>query len=198
MRILVTGLFGCLALLQVCAQPTADLLAGGFRLSGGVFDLYSGTEAEPAMVVRLDRLYTDYQSKGFFRIGLLPIGVLEGVTFQLQHPDSVTNGLAQMHQWLGAGAAKRLELRRVKFLVPAPVTNRLEMGLALVAAGGRLELFDGVSFVSGTNQMQAARGVLQITGEQSGQLVMETTPPWTNNLFGRIDTPKPSKQGKLQ
>jgi len=103
-----------------------------------------------------------------------------------------------MHKWLWAVAAKRLELRRVKFLFPAPVTNRLETGRARVAAGGRLELFDGVSFVSGTNQMRAARGVLQITGEQSGQLIMETTPPWTNNLFGCIDTPKPSKQAKLQ
>jgi hypothetical protein len=150
------------------------------------------------MVVRLDRVYTDYQSKGFFRIGLLPIGVMEGVTFQLRHPDSVTNALAQMHQWLGAGAAKRLELRRVKFLVPAPVNARLESGRAQVAPGGKLELFDGVSFASGTNQMRAARGVLQITGEQAGQLVMETAPPWTNNLFGPIDTPEPPQQAKSQ
>jgi hypothetical protein len=198
MRLLIIGLLGCLALFQVCAQPAAYLVAGGFNLRGGVIDLYGGTEAEPAMVVRLDKVYNDYQTKGFFRIGLLPIGVMEGVTFELQHPDSVTNGLAQMHQWLGARAAKRLELHRVKFLVSAPVTNRLETGRARVATGGRLELFDGVSFVSGTNQMWAARGVLQITGEQAGQLVMETTPPWTNSLLGRIDTPKPSDQTKSQ
>jgi len=196
MRLLFVSLLGCLAVCGACAQPAAAFLAGGFSLQGGVIGLYSGTGTEPATVVRLDRVYTDYESKGFFRIGILPIGVMEGVTFELQHPESVTNGLAQMHQWLGAKAAKRLELRRVKFLVSAPVTNRLETGRARVAADGKLALLDGVSFVSGTNQMQAARGVLQITGEQAGQLVMETTPPWTNNLFGRIAPPEPSNQAK--
>jgi hypothetical protein len=198
MRLLIASLFGCLALFQVCAQSAADLVAGGFSLKGGVIDLYGEAEGEPAMVVRLDNLYNDYQTKGFFRIGLLPIGVMEGVTFELRHPESVTNGLAQLHHWLGVKAAKRLELRRINFLVSAPVTNRLATGRARLAADGKLEMFDGVSFVSGTNQMQAARGSLQITGEQAGQLVMETTPPRTNNLFGRIDTPKPTTQAKLQ
>ena len=77
---------------------------------------------------------------------------MEGVTFELRHPESVTNSLAQLHQWLGPRAARRLELRRVRFVVSAPVTNRLETGRARLAAGGRLALFDGVSFVSGTNK----------------------------------------------
>ncbi len=160
--------------------------------------LYSGTEAEPAAVVRLDRVYTDYERKGFFRIGILPIGVMEGVTFELQHPESVTNGLAQVDKWLGARAARRLELRRVSFLVSAPTTNRLDTGRVRPAADGKLALLDGVNFLSGTNQVRAARGVLQVAGEEVGQLVLETTPPWTNNLFGRFETPKPSNQVTLQ
>jgi len=198
MRLLIVSLLGALAVCEACAQSAAGILAGGFRLRGGVIGLYSGTETEPATVVRLDRAYTDYERKGFFRIGILPIGVMEGVTFELQHPESVTNGLAQLHQWLEARAASRLELRRVSFLVSAPVTNRLETGRVRPAADGKLALLDGVSFVSGTNQMQAARGVLQITGAQAGQLVLATTPPWTNNLLGRFETLKPSIQAKLQ
>jgi hypothetical protein len=54
-----------------------------------------------------------------------------------------------------------------------------------------------VSFVSGTNQMRAKRGVLQITGAHAGRFVLESTPPWTNNLFGRFDTLNPSIQAKL-
>jgi hypothetical protein len=153
--------------------------------------LYSGTEAEPTTVVRLDQVRKDYETKGFFRIGILPIGVMEGVTFELHHPESVTNSLAQLHQWLGPRAAERLELRRVSFVVSAPVTNRLDTGRARLAADGRLELLDGVIFVSGTNRMRAARGVLQISGAQAGRLVMETTPPWTNSLFGRLETLNP-------
>jgi hypothetical protein len=191
MRLFAAGLLGWLTLFQVGARPATDLLADGSRLSGGVFDLYSGTEAEPAVVVHLEKAYTDYQSKGFFRIGLLPIGVMEGVTFRLQHPDSATNCLALMHQWLAGATAKRLELRRVSFLVSPPAAKSLETGRARVAANGRLELLDGVRFVAGTNQVRAARGVLQITGEQAGQLVLETTPPWTNSLLSHLETPKP-------
>ena len=93
MRVFIAGLIVWFALFQAGAWPTADFVADGTRLSGGVFDLYSGNEAEPAVVVHLDKAYTDYQSKGFFRIGLLPIGVMEGVTFRLQHPDSATLSL---------------------------------------------------------------------------------------------------------
>ena len=71
------------------------------------------------------------------------------------------------------------------------MTNRLESGRARLVADGRLALFDGVVFVSGTNQMRAARGVLQISGAQAGQIIMETTPPWTNGLIGRLETLNP-------
>jgi hypothetical protein len=193
-RLLVAGLFGGFAVSNACSQSAADLFAGGLSLKGGVFALYNGNETEPATVVRLDKLYKDYECKGFFRIGILPIGVMEGVTFEVQHRESVTNNLAQLHEWLGPRGTRSLELRRVRFLVPAPVTNCLETVRARLVAGGKLALFDGVSFVSGTNEIQAARGLLQITGDQAGQLVMETTPPWTNNLFGRIETLKPASQ----
>jgi hypothetical protein len=197
-RLVVASLLSCFAFGHACAQPAADLLAGGFKLKGGVIGLYRGTETEPATVVRLDHVYTDYERKGFFRIGILPIGVMEGITFELHHPESVTNSLAQLHQWLGPRAAGRLELRRVAFVVSAPVTNRLETGRARLAADGRLALFDGVTLVSGTNQMRAARGALQISGTQAGRLIMETTPPWTNSLFGRLETFNPPDKANPQ
>ncbi|MCX6917236.1 MAG: hypothetical protein NT167_30065 [Verrucomicrobia bacterium] len=76
------------------------------------------------------------------------------------------------------------------------MTNRLDMGRAQVVADGKLALLDGVSFVSGTNQIQASHGMLQVSGAQAGQLVLETTPPWTNHLFGRIETSKTSYPAK--
>ena len=67
---------------QACAQPAADLLAGGFRSKGGAISLCDGTELEPTTVVRFDQAYRDYESRGVFRIGILPIGVMEGVTIE--------------------------------------------------------------------------------------------------------------------
>jgi len=193
---LLASLVGCLVCSHAGGQSAADLLAGGCSAKGSVIHLYSGSRAAPATVVHLDKAYKDYESKGFFRIGVLPIGVMDGITFELHDPDAVTNSLARLHQWLGPKGARRLELRRVSFLVSAPVTNRLDMGRAQVVADGKLALLDGVSFVSGTNQIQAPHGMLQVSGAQAGQLVLETTPPWTNHLFDRIETSKTSYPAK--
>jgi hypothetical protein len=194
MRALFASLLVCFAFCHGWAQSAADVLAGESRFKGGVVALYNPKEMDAAAVVRFTQAYTDYESKGFFRIGILPIGVVEGVVFELPHPESVTNSLARVHQWLGPRTPKRLELRHVSFVVSAPTTNRLETGRARLAAEGKLALLDGVTFTSGTNQIQAARGALQITGTQAGQLVMETVPPCTYNLFGRIDTPQSSNK----
>jgi hypothetical protein len=160
--------------------------------------MYSSTDAEPPTVVRFDQAYRDYESRGFFRIGILPMAVVEGVTFELGRSKSITNSLEQMQRWLRPRTAGKLELRRATFLVPGPVTNRLESGRASLVADGRLALLDGVSFISGTNRVQAARGALQVIGAQAGLLVLETSPPWTNNLFGRFDTLQPFNRLKEQ
>ncbi len=198
MRFLVIGLLGGLVSSGAYAQLVTDFPGARFKLSGGAIDFYSGTEPEPSLVLRLDKAYTDYQSKSFFRIGLLPIGVLEGVTVRLEHPKSATNGLAQLHRWLGGNGARRLELRHVAFVVPGLVTNHLEAGRGSVTAGGKLELLDGVRFLCGTNELQAARARLQITGAEAGQIIFEAEPPWTNNLFSRVETLNPLNQRSLQ
>jgi hypothetical protein len=197
-RLLFASLLGCGALWHACGQPAADLLADGFRLKGTVISMYPSTGAGPATVLRFKQAYRDYESRGFFRIGILPIAVVEGVTFELQSCESVTNSLEQLQQWLRSKAAGRLELRRVTFLVSGPLTNRLESGRADLVADGRLALLNGVNFMSGTNQVQATHGTLQFTGAQAGLFVLETSPPWTNSLFGRFDTPQPSNQATKQ
>jgi hypothetical protein len=80
-RVLLASLLGCSVLWQASGQPVADLLADGFHLKGAVISLYSGADGGPATVVRFEQAYRDYESKGFFRIGILPIAVVEGVKF---------------------------------------------------------------------------------------------------------------------
>jgi hypothetical protein len=165
------------------AQFASDFLSGRFKAHGVVAPFYNGMEQTPSMVVRADAIYTDYERKAFFRIGVLPLGVMEGVTFELHRPESLTNCLANMHRWVGAQAAKRFEFRKVNFLTFEEGTNRLESGRARFTSDGKWELLDGVRFLSGTNQMAAPRATLQIAGEHTGQLIWATDPPSTNNLF---------------
>ena len=170
------------------AQSVSDLLSARSSARGVVTTFYQGTEQPPSLVVRIEGVYTDYQRKGFFRIGLLPVGVLEGVVLELNHLEYWTNSMAQLHRWLESRSVKTMEMRRLTLLMPAGVTNRLESVRARVGAGGKLHLFDGVSFVSGTNHLRAARGTLQLTGARAGELVLETLPPCTNSLLTHAES----------
>lgn len=144
---------------------------------------------KPSMIVRVDSIFTDYERKGFFRIGVLPLEVMEGVTFEVCRPEPVTNSLAQLQDWIGSQAAKRLEFRKVSFLAVAGGTNRLDSGRARIGSDGKWELLDGVRFLSGTNQLEAARATIQMAGEATGQIIMGSTPPFTNNLFAHNEFP---------
>lgn len=184
--VLCAGLCGCFSGSQAFAQSPAHLLAGNSRIDRAVVPFYSGAEQEPSAVAYVDKFYTDYESKGFFKIGLLPVAVFEGVTFQIQHPETVTTSLAQMQQWLRPQARDRIKLRNVTFLVAsnaASVTNRLNCKSARVDANGFWHLFGDVRFQSGTNLIQAEAAILQVVGENAGRLVMKTIPISTNHLF---------------
>jgi hypothetical protein len=180
------------------AQLATDFLAGRVKMEGGVFTLYSGREQEAAVLVRLDKAYTDYQRKGFFRIGSLPISVIEGVTFEVQRPAALSQSLEELHRWLGPQGSARLEMRRLTLLVPTPTPNRLAAGRARLAGQGILELLDGVTFLSSTNQMSAPRGTLQIKGQNAGRLILEGKQRWTNSLLAHVPTTNPMNQQGTQ
>jgi hypothetical protein len=122
---------------------------------------------------------------GFFKLGVLPIGVLEGITIDVRRPELLAPSLAQMDCWLAPSGAKRLELRRFQLLVGSSSTNSLEAARVRFGAHGAWELFDGVLFTSGTNQLQAARATLQVTGQQAGKIVLLTSPPTTVSFFSK-------------
>lgn len=188
-KLLLTGSIAFHLVGLAKGQFVSDLLSGRMKARGVVVPFFAGQEQTPSMIMRADRIYTDYERKGFFRIGILPIGVMEGVTFEILHPESATNSLAQLHRWLGPQAAKRLEFRKVNFLPFAGSTNHLASGRVRFVPGGRWELLDGVHLFSGTNQVEARHATLQVAGKQTGQLIMATDPPFTNNLFVRVEFP---------
>ncbi len=170
----------CFFLMKAGAQTVSELLRQGVSVQRAVVPLYTTGSFKLSAVVRVDRAYMDYQRKGFFRIGLLPIGVLDGVTYEARDLSSPAASLASLRRWLGPDAAKYVELRRVTLLLsPA---NRLEAGALRCLADGRWELRNGVRFVSGANDLRAPSATLQLTGSRVGQLILQTTPPTTNTL----------------
>jgi hypothetical protein len=164
----------CFLLAKADAQTVSDLLQQGVSVRRAVIPLYPAGSFKLSAVVRVDRAYLDYQRKGFFRIGLFPIVVLEDVTFEAQDTANPAASLACVRHWLGTRAGQRIEMRRVKFLLSP--TNCLEAGLARCVAEDRLELRNGVRFVSGAGEVRAPRATLEMAGPRTGQVILETVP----------------------
>lgn len=181
--------FGTLLLLISCCaneangQTVASLFAGGFKADGLTIGFHAGLENPPAVALKVESVYTGYERKGFYRIGILPMAILEGVAIQVHHPEFVTNSLAELQTWLGSREAKRLEMRQVSIAVGQGDTNHVQCGRVRIISAGRWELLDGVQWCSGTNRLAARRATLQVAGPRTGELILATQPPRTNNLF---------------
>jgi hypothetical protein len=184
----------CLFLMKAGAQSVSDLLQQGVSVQRAVVPLFTPGSFKLSAVVRVDRAFIDYQHKGFFRIGLLPIGVLDGVTFEAQDAADPLASLACVRHWLGTKAGQRIEMRRVKFLFSP--TNRLEAGLARCVAGDDWELLNGVHFVSGAGEVQAPRATLELAGPHGSRVILDTVPRSTNTFLASAltlnDSSRPS------
>ena len=158
-----------------------DLLTPGHTVQHTVFPIYRQPDLKLSAVVQVQKAYLDHQRNGFFHIGLLPVGALEGVTIEFHDASSAGDSFQQMQRWLGAGNGRRVELRQVKFLFS---TNRLEAGAVQCRAGDRWELLGGVRLVSGGHETRAQRATLEISGPDAGRVVLEQKPPMTNSFLG--------------
>lgn len=179
---------GCLGgwlLLALLCIPAgaADSPLSGSRMADVTMPFYLGAEQEPSAVLRAEKVFRDYQRRGFFRIGLLPMAVLEGVVIEVRHPAQIGASLGQLQQWLRRDATGCLELRRVRIVLDQTPARSLEAGCARPLPDGAWQLLGGVRWEAGTNLLQAASATLQVTGERAGRLILATAPPQTNDFL---------------
>lgn len=168
-------------------QSASDLLYGRLKANGIITAFYDGSNSAPAIVFRANKIYTDYERIGFFRIGALPIVVIEDLTIELQCPEYITRITTNMHSWIGEQAANHLEVRKIKILVSNGTTNYLRSGRAKFLPDYSCEFLDGVVVCAGNIQMSAPAAKLQISNKNAGMIIFNTNPPITNNIFKMFD-----------
>jgi hypothetical protein len=170
----------CMAFFHGQAETVMEVLKSGGTMRHAVFPLYSQPDSKLSTIIHVDKAYLDHKRKGFFHIGILPVGALEGVTVEVRDTRSAADVFQQMQRWLGAGG-DRVELRQVKILVS---TNSLEAGLVQCRDGNRWELQDGVRMVSGGSETRGKRATLQVSGQEAGQVVLDGSAHVTNIFPG--------------
>lgn len=152
----------------------SSLIAAGFvgaSAEGVTLYEYSPKDLSLVAQVHAARIFTDYERKFFFRIGLLPLPVAENVQIEIQSAECLTNGLFALHDWNQTDAGiRRLELRNVEIKLIGEKQPRLSAAVARVGQDGVLEL-SAVSVFSVTGQQTSIpKAVLQIAGSSAGWL----------------------------
>ena len=172
-------------LLPAHGQTVVDWMQAAHGAQHLTIPRYTEPDKTLYAVISVDKVYTEYEKRGFFHIGALPVAVLEGITYEVKDPALAAKNLARLRSWLGGDTGNRLELRGVK-LVASP-TSRLEGGRLLFLDNDRWQLTGGVRWVSGAGEVRAQSATLRVAGAQAGELILQTTPPTTNTfLFGSI------------
>lgn len=162
------------------AQSVADLLQEGASVRHAVVPLYPEGSARLSAVVRVDRTFVDYQRRGFFRIGMFPVAVLDGVTVEARDTGNPLASLETIRHWTKMKPSRHLELRRFKFIFSP--TNHVEAGLVRGVGGDDWELLNGVRYFANGNEILAPRASLQMAGARRGELTLETSTGTIHNM----------------
>src|SRR5688572_18044946 len=167
----VIGLFFCLLSLILCGQTVGSEL----EIAGVTYPFYAPGGSEPAVLIHVERVHKDYQRRGFFRIGALPMVAADTVTVRIAQPDHALTALAKLDARLRQiGQVKAVEWRRVDFIFGSESTPRLRATRMQVSRGQTWEFLDGVRLNTLTNEIRFARAILHVAGARAGQITART------------------------
>jgi hypothetical protein len=139
--------------------------------------VYLAFEPKPAALFTAERLYEDHQTKGFFKIGLLPLVVLDQLSLELRDPAR----LAATLQSAGGRFAVKEELKKAvegrdfSLFFAAENSGRLTARRVRLENGAAWRLSEGVLTPPASAPIPFKRGTLHLTGPQAGEFVGETT-----------------------
>ncbi|SPE60038.1 exported hypothetical protein [Verrucomicrobia bacterium] len=172
-----------IVLVLLALAPTLSALSQGWALDSGievrkaVVPVYLNFEPEPAAILRADRIFSDYQRKGLFRIGVLPVLVLDGLIVELRDAARLTNALSEMSAQfaLRPGAKKAVEGRRFTLFFAAKEDGRISAKLVRLESASEWRLKDGTVQQPGVAPLVYSEGTLTVAGAQAGEFFCQTT-----------------------
>jgi hypothetical protein len=166
----------CLFLGVAVAWAALELRMGAAEMVGATANNvtisdYSPNDLSLLAKIHADRIFADYERRGFFRIGLLPIPVVENVQMQIKSADCLTNGLFALHFWEQPEiGVRRLEFRKLEIAFFGEKQPRLRAVSARVGRDGTIELSTVSLPDSIEHQIPIPHATLQVAGSSAGWL----------------------------
>ncbi len=126
-------------------------------------------DVQPIVKIQAARIFVDHEKYGFFRLGLVPLAVVQSVRIQLESAGRLTNALASLNSWnLATRSLRRLEVRDLEISLFGEPEPRLRAATARVNAAGDLELSN--MSLPGRLAGSISKATLQMTGSAAGRL----------------------------
>jgi len=172
MRTLAKNSGVCMAIcfIVLWMQSPGRVHAGGlFGQAAEHLTLTEYDDVQPIVKIQAARIFVDHEKYGFFRLGLVPLAVVQGVHVQLESAGRLTNALACLNSWnLSARNLRRLEVRDLELSLLGEPEPRLRAATARANAAGAWEL-SHVSLPDGLAG-SISKATLQMTGPAAGRL----------------------------
>jgi hypothetical protein len=181
MRIGARHLLLSLSLACLLASPGYGP-AQGFHLNskGDVkgLQLAIGQEpgVEPAAFCRVDKVFGDFQTRGFFRIGVLPLLVLDGLRIEIHDLDRLSPALIETREYFSKSISRKaIEGRNFTLSFAAEKSGRVRSHRVRLESRTAWELEQGSLERPGLPGLAFSRATLTVCGPQAGELLCETT-----------------------
>ena len=165
MRGLLLGLASCLALQFAVAAQNSD------SATGVTISEYDSNDLSPAGQVRAGRFFIDHERCGFFRIGFLPLLVVENVQIEIRSVACLTNALADLKSWhQPARGLRQMEMRNLEISLAGDKHPCLRAASARLGPEGTVRL-SAVTVLGASGQsFTLPDASLQISGPAAGRL----------------------------
>lgn len=169
-RIAVTWIIGLLGWVFSVSHLSAQITAKGM-----VIPVFVGSESKPTALVRVKELLNDYRRVGFFRIGAMPLVVLDGLTIELKQIRNLSASLKGIHKGVLINKhANLLEARDVRIIITAESSPRLQAKTMRFVDAGQWRLFDGILFPGSDHAILFSQGTLELHGPSPGRFTFKT------------------------
>ncbi len=155
----------------VRAASARSSLAQSRTTNTAVF-FYSDQKLEPAAKLRVAHIFKDYETKGFFRIGVLPLLVLDGFSIEVCDSDCTAKSLNQAATCWRSRRSSKVGIEARDFVL----WFSTEKQMSVHARRARLEnqsewrLEDGTVNQPGALPLSFRTAILVISGKAAGEL----------------------------
>lgn len=161
------GIWFALLCSYPCSSRAAEVAASAVNnASMSVYD-----DATLLIQIDSDRGFIDHEKQGFFRLGLMPILVVEGVKIQILSGNCLTNLTLSLDSLsFPHGNIRKLELRQIEVALLNEKEPRLKAASARLNRAGGIELSNVLVAMPEAGQISLPKATLQITGLAAGSL----------------------------